>query len=103
MKIRRLKSLSSWADVDENRSPLLAHSDHFIPTQKTNAASKLIGFILSHLQRPHEAGRETESLRTVAMEAVRFGSADIQTQGLGCNDELYNESWFRGLYWLHNK
>jgi len=46
-----------WADVDENRSPLLAHSDHFIPTQKTNAASILIGFVLSHQRHPREAGR----------------------------------------------
>ena len=49
----------------------------FWPIRKTNAALTLIGFILSHQQRPREAGREAELLRSAAMTAARFGSAHV--------------------------
>ena len=69
MKIRRLKSRSSTGWCRRKQKPPFGPFGSFY----TNAASILIGFILSHQQRP----REAESLRTAAMEAVSFGSANI--------------------------
>jgi len=93
MKIRRLKSRSSTGWCRWKQKPPFGPFGSFY----TNAASILIGFILSHQQRP----REAESLRTAAMEAVCFGLADVtytvsihffssfQCGQNGCNSSKY--------------
>jgi len=106
MKIRRLKSRSSTGWCRRKQKPPFGQFGSFY----TNAASILIGFILSHQQCP----REAESLRTAAMEAVHFGSADIaytvsihffssfQCGQNGCTSSKYCGS-FRNFWTRDNK